>query len=50
LWLKRVEKDKFPWLLDKEGVREINIERLQMLLDGIDFFHEHKRLEYREIK
>ena len=50
LWQKRLEKDKFPWPKDRRGVREIDIGRLKMLLDGIDFFHEHKEIKYREIK
>lgn len=50
LWIKRLEKDKFPWPKDRDEVKEIDRIELKMLLDGIDFFHAHKSLKYDEIK
>jgi transposase len=50
-WLsqKRLEKDKFPWPLTEEEVRELSSEELSMLLDGIDFFRAHKALQYKKV-
>ena len=50
LWLKRLEKDKFPWPVDRDEVKEIDEIELKMLLDGIDFFHAYRELKYEEIK
>ncbi len=50
LWIKRLEKDKFPWPKGKDEVKEIDEIELKMLLDGIDFFHAYKSLKYEEIK
>lgn len=44
LWLKRLEKDKFPWPMTEEEVMEIGLEKFKWLLSGIDFFHAHKKL------
>jgi len=44
LWLKRLEKDKFPWPMTEGDVMELNLEQLKWLLSGIDFFHAHKKL------
>jgi len=49
LWLKRLEKDRFPWPVTEEKVKEITIEQLQMLLEGIDFWKAHKELKYSSI-
>lgn len=49
LWLKRLEKDKFPWPQTTDEAREITIKQLQMLLSGIDFFHAHKKCTYQSI-
>ena len=50
-WLsqKRLEKDKYPWPLTNEAVKELNNEELLMLLAGIDFFKAHKPLYYKEV-
>ena len=44
LWLKRLEKNKFPWPHDYDS-NEISYEELKMLLRGIDFFGAHKKLQ-----
>ncbi len=49
LWLKRLEKHKFPWPRGSEQVIEISEGELNQLLDGIDFWHAHSRLEYSEV-
>jgi transposase len=46
LWIKRLEKDKFPWPEDGEAALRIEREQLQMLLVGIDFFHTHREIKY----
>jgi transposase len=46
MWLKRLEQDKFPWPMKEEEVREIARDQLVLLLDGIDFFHAHKKLHF----
>ena len=42
LWLKRLEKDKFPWPRTEDECLEITHEQLNWLLSGIDFFCAHK--------
>jgi transposase len=49
LWLKRLEKDTFPWPKADSDTIEIDVERLRMLLSGIDFWKAHKELKYSKI-
>jgi transposase len=49
LFLKRLEKDKFPWPQTVKEVREIKREEFEMLLKGIDFWKAHKTLKYSEV-
>lgn len=49
MWLKRLEKAKFPWPRNSEEALEIDIAKMQMLLSGIDFWNAHKELKYSEI-
>ena len=49
LWQKRLERDRFPWPKSEEAARRIDAEQLRMLLEGIDFWHAHRRLEYRSV-
>jgi transposase len=49
LWLKKLEKGKFPWPKDKEKHRELSVEKLKMLLDGIDFWNAHESLIYKKV-
>jgi transposase len=46
LWVKRLEKDKFPWPQTGEAALRIGREQLHMLLTGIDFFHAHQEIKY----
>jgi transposase len=50
-WLsqKRLEKDKYPWPLTNEAVKELSIEELSMLLSGIDFFSAHKEKKKKKV-
>jgi transposase len=50
-WLmsKKLEKHKFPWPKDGGEVREISVEQLRWLLEGIDFWHAHKKLSFSQI-
>ena len=49
IWLKRLEKQRFPWPRNEKEVREINYIQLEMLLSGIDFWNAHKKLEYKSV-
>jgi len=49
LWLKRLEKNKFPWPDSEDECLEITEEQLNWLLSGIDFFHMHKSLNYSRV-
>jgi len=49
LWLKRLEKDRFPWPQGEEAAREITPEQLRMLLEGIDFWRAHRSLGYSQV-
>lgn len=49
LWTKRLEKEKFPWPKNEQETIEINFEKFTMLLNGIDFFHEHKEIKNNKI-
>jgi transposase len=42
LWQKRLDKDKFPWPKDGDAKQELSLEQLKWLINGIDFFKEHK--------
>ena len=48
LWLKRLEKDRFPWPDTEEQIRELTLEQLRMLLTGIDFWKAHKEIRYAD--
>ncbi len=49
LWLKRLEKERFPWPKNEAEAREITFDQLKMILDGIDFFKAHKTLSYEKL-
>jgi transposase len=49
LWLKRLEKNKFPWPRNEEEVKEITHNELKMLLSGIDFFNAHKNINFSDV-
>jgi len=47
--LKRLEKDKFPWPMNRSEATEITQEQFSFLLQGIDFWNVHKKLNYSSI-
>ena len=49
LWLKRLEKDKFPWPKDKKEAQSISLEEFKLLLNGIDFWKAHQELSYTKV-
>ena len=49
LWIKRLEKEKFPWPSGDTEAREIDREQIRLLLRGIDFWHEHRILRYTTV-
>ena len=48
-WMKRLELDKFPWPMNRREVSEITYEQFSFLLQGIDFWNAHKKLDYRSV-
>lgn len=46
MWLKRLEQDRFPWPKDKKECRELSVQELDMLLNGINFFNAYKKLNF----
>jgi transposase len=46
LWMKRLEKDKFPWPKNENEAREVTYDELKMILDGINFFTAYQKLPY----
>lgn len=49
LWMKRLERDRFPWPKSEEAAREIDVEQLRMELAGIDFWNAHQNLTYTAV-
>lgn len=49
LWLKKLEKDKFPWPAKLAEATEITQQQFSFLLQGIDFWNAHKKLEFRSV-
>jgi transposase len=49
LWLKRLERDKFPWPMNRKEATEISEQQFEFLLKGIDFWNAHQKLEYRQV-
>jgi transposase len=50
MWQKRLEKHRFPWPRDaEEARREIDQERLRLLLGGIDFWDAHQELKFSSV-
>jgi transposase len=49
LWLKRLEKNRFPWPMNRSEVQQIDLEKLRLLLSGIDFWQAHEELGYSSV-
>ena len=46
MWLKRLEKARFPWPMDRTEVQEIDLSQLRQLLSGINFWEAHEEVKY----
>lgn len=49
LWLKRLEKGRFPWPGNEFSRKELTYDELKMLLSGIDFFKAHQELKFSRV-
>ena len=49
LWVKRLEKGRFPWPDGEAAARQLSLEELAMLLDGIDFRKKFEILSYQSV-
>jgi transposase len=49
MWLKRLEKDRFPWPMDRSEVQQIDLEKLRQLLAGINFWEVHEEVKYSSV-
>ena len=49
LWLKRLEKGRFPWPMSEHETNTITFDELKMLLKGIDFFNAHKKSNFSRV-
>jgi hypothetical protein len=49
VWQKRLEQDTFPWPKDEVEAREINTRQLRLLLEGLDIWRAHKKINYTEV-
>jgi transposase len=49
LWMKRLEKARFPWPENRGEAERIDSEQLQQLLKGIDFWSAHQELYYTRL-
>lgn len=46
LWMKKLEKDRFPFPDSETFVMELDIQKLIWLLNGIDFRGEHRKFTF----
>ncbi len=46
MWLKRLEKARFPWPMNRAEVQQIDLEQLRQLLLGINFWEVHEEEKY----
>ena len=50
LWMKRLEKQRFPWPREAaEARQQIDADQLRMLLSGIDFWRAHEEISYEQV-
>lgn len=45
LWLKRLEKDRFPWPQNDSDLTEITRTQIRLLLHGIDIWKAHTEVQ-----
>lgn len=46
LWMKRLEKARFPWPVNRRDAEKLDAEQFRQLLSGIDFWSMHEELHY----
>ena len=49
LWMKRLEKHRFPWPMNRSEVQRIDREKLRLLLSGINFWDAHEEVKFSAI-
>lgn len=52
MWEKHLEKDRFPWVLERANdAVHVSVDDLQMLLDGVDFtkIRRHQSLHFSRV-
>ena len=49
MWLKRLEKARFPWPMNRTEVQQIDLEQLRQLLAGINFWEAHEEVRYSSV-
>ena len=49
LWQKRLERHRFPWPQRVDEVLEIDYQKIVMLLQGVDFWNVHTKVEYKSV-
>ena len=50
LWTKRLDQSRFPWLRVKDKVVvEINSKDFELIIDGVDVFKRHKKLDFESV-
>ena len=50
LWLKRLEgRLRFPWPRDRGEVQQIDLEKLRLLLSGVDVWKAHEELKFSSV-
>ena len=48
-WQKKLERDRFPWPRKGSGVKILTWDEVELIFRGIDFWNEHKEIEYKKI-
>jgi transposase len=50
MWIKRLEKHRFPWPRDSHAASlKVTEQQLGQLLSGIDFWRAHEQLHYTKV-
>ena len=51
LWTKKLDQSKFPWLKQALSQKHLTIsaQDMELLLDGVDVFKRHKKLDFSSL-
>ena len=49
IWMKKLEEEIFRWPESEHEVLEISSKALGWLLDGLDLYHAHRKLSYKNV-